>query len=79
MNEMTEITGLRHYPLARSGFVMTSLISGSTLATQRVEAQAIKTDAAGLDAGEAQIPVTDGKLPIYYARPANGTGFPLCW
>jgi carboxymethylenebutenolidase len=76
MNDMTEISGLRRYPLARRGFVMTSLISGFTLATQRVEAQAIHTDTDGLDAGEAQIPVKDGKLPAYYARPAKGTDLP---
>jgi carboxymethylenebutenolidase len=77
MNDVTEITGLRRYPFARRGFVMTSLISGFTLATQRVEAQAIHTDASGLDAGETQIPVKDGHLPAYYARPATGTGFPV--
>jgi carboxymethylenebutenolidase len=77
MNEMTEIKGLRRYPIARRGFVMTSLISGFTLATTRVDAQAIQTDISGLDAGEAQIPVKDGKLPAYYARPAKGTGFPV--
>jgi carboxymethylenebutenolidase len=42
-----------------------------------VEAQAIHTDTAGLDAGEVQIPVKDGHLPAYYARPAKGTGFPV--
>ncbi len=72
MNDVTEITGLRRYPLARRGFVMTSLISGFTLATQRVEAQAIHTDTTGIDAGEVQIPVKDGNLPAYYARPAKG-------
>ncbi len=74
---VTEITGLRRYPLARRGFVMTSLISGFTLATQRVEAQAIQTDTDGIDAGEVQIPVKDGQLPAYYARPATGTNFPV--
>jgi carboxymethylenebutenolidase len=77
MNEMTEIKGLHRYPLARRGLVMTGLISGFTLATQRVEAQAIHTDADGLDVGEAQVPVKDGKLPVYYARPAKGTSFPI--
>jgi carboxymethylenebutenolidase len=77
MNDMTEIKGLRRYPFARRGFVMTSLISGFTLATTRVDAQAIQTDTTGLDAGEVQIPVKDGKLPAYYARPAKGTGFPV--
>jgi carboxymethylenebutenolidase len=77
MNDFNEHNGLRRYPLARRGFVMTSLISGFTLATQRVEAQAIQTDTTGLDAGEVQIPVKDGHLPAYYARPAKGTGFPV--
>lgn len=77
MNDLTEITGLRRYPLARRGFVMTSLISGFTLATQRVEAQAIHTDTVGLDAGEAHVPVKDGEMPVYYARPAKGTDFPI--
>ena len=77
MDDLTEIIGLRRYPLARRGFVMTSLISGFTLATQRAEAQAIHTDTAGIDAGETQIPVKDGGLPAYYARPATGTDFPV--
>jgi carboxymethylenebutenolidase len=77
MNDMTGVSGLQRYPLARRGFVMTGLISGFTLATQRVEAQAIHTDTVGLDAGEAKVPVKDGQLPVYYARPAKGTGFPI--
>jgi carboxymethylenebutenolidase len=77
MNDVAEFTGLRRYPLARRGFVMTSLISGFTLATTTVEAQAIHTDSDGLDTGEMQIPVKDGHLPGYYARPAKGTNFPV--
>jgi carboxymethylenebutenolidase len=77
MNDVPEITGLHRYPLARRGFVMTSLISGFTLATQRVEAQAIHTDTTGIDAGETEIPVSDGKLPAYCAHPAKGTNFPV--
>jgi carboxymethylenebutenolidase len=77
MNDMTELAGLRDYPLARRGIIMTSLMSGLTLATTRVEAQVITTDTSGLDAGEAQIPVPGGALPAYYARPAKGTSFPI--
>jgi carboxymethylenebutenolidase len=77
LNDVPEIAGLHRYPLARRGFVMTSLISGFTLATQRVEAQAIHTDTTGIDAGETEIPVSDGKLPAYYAHPAKGTNFPV--
>lgn len=77
MNDVTiEITAQPH-PLARRGFMMTSLVSGFTLATTVVEAQAIHTDTDGLDAGEIQIPVKDGNLPGYYARPAKGTSFPV--
>ena len=77
MNDMAETSGLRVYPLARRGLMMTGLISGLTLATERVEAQAIATPADGLDAGETKIPTSDGALPCYYARPASGTNFPI--
>jgi carboxymethylenebutenolidase len=77
MNDIGERTGLRHHSLARRGFVMTSLISGFTLATRVLHAQAIHTDAAGLSAGEAKVPVSGGAMPIYYARPATGTRFPV--
>jgi carboxymethylenebutenolidase len=77
VNDATiEITA-QHHPLARRGFMMTSLVAGFTLATTVVEAQAIHTDTEGLDAGEIQIPVKDGNLPGYYARPAKGTSFPV--
>jgi carboxymethylenebutenolidase len=65
------------FRLARRGFVMTGLIAGFTLATTRVEAQAIHTDAAGLDSGPIEIPVSDGKLPGFFARPAGGTNLPI--
>jgi len=74
---MNEISGLQNYPLARRGFVMTSLISGLTLATERVQAQAIQTDATGIEAGETKIPVPGGSLPAYYAHPAKGAHFPI--
>lgn len=77
MDDTTMVAGLHRYPMARRGLVMTGLISGFTLATQVVEAQAIHTDATGLDTGEAQVPVKDGKMPVYYARPSKGTGFPI--
>ncbi len=57
--------------LPRRGFVMTSLISGLTLAATRAPAQVIHTDAAGLIAGEVAIPVADGRLPAYAARPSG--------
>jgi carboxymethylenebutenolidase len=77
MNDLTEIAGLHRYPLARRGLVMTGLMTGFSLATTVVEAQMVHTDSAGLDAGEVQIPVKDGHIPAYYARPAQGTDFPV--
>ncbi len=62
--------------IARRGFVMTSLIAGFTLATARAEAQAVHTDTAGLEAGDTKVPVPDGALPAYYARPAGAGPFP---
>jgi carboxymethylenebutenolidase len=77
LRDAAEIAGLRSYPLARREILMTGLISGFTLATERVEAQAIHTDATGLDAGAVDIPTTNGKLPAYYAKPARKGPFPI--
>lgn len=63
--------------LPRRGFMMTSIISGLTLATTRVEAQVIHTSTEGLEAGEVQVPVPDGHLPAYAARPAGAGSFPI--
>ncbi len=57
----------------RRGFVATALGAGFALAVQPVMAQtAIKTDAAGLDAGEIKI----GELAAYRAQPAGGKNLP---
>jgi carboxymethylenebutenolidase len=77
MNDFTETAGLRDYPLARRGMMMTGLISGFTLAVDRVEAQTITTDTNGLVVGDTKIPTSDGDLPAYYAHPAKGAKFPV--
>ena len=51
--------------------------AGYTLAAGPVRAEAITTDTAGLAAGEAKIKVADGEMPVYFARPANGTNAPV--
>ena len=61
---------------SRRGFVMTSLATGFALSVQPVSAQAIHTDATGLDAGEVKIPVADGSIPAYRAMPDKGGPFP---
>jgi carboxymethylenebutenolidase len=54
----------------RRGFAKTALGVGFALAAQPIQAQTvITTDANGLDAGEVQVPVADGKMPAYRARP----------
>ncbi len=69
--------GLTQFSMRRRGFVMTGLITGLTLATARVEAQVIHTDAEGLQAGPVQIPVKDGTLPGYAARPSGDGPYPV--
>ena len=61
--------------LARRGFIMTGLMTGLTLATERVEAQVIDTSANGLHAGEVGIAVGNGTLPAYAARPQGAGRF----
>jgi len=76
MEEKPEMEGLTRFSRGRR-FVMTGLMSGLTLATTRVEAQVIHTDTAGIDAGEIKVPVADGALPAYYARPQGAGPFPI--
>ncbi len=62
--------------VSRRAFVMSTLITGFTTAVARAEAAPIHTDATGLLAGEAKIPVGDGTLPAYFARPQGAGPFP---
>ena len=63
--------------VTRREFVVTMLASGFALATQPVAAETISTDAAGLVAGEIQIPAADRNIPAYRAMPATGKAFPV--
>ena len=75
---MDETEGLRRFPLPRRAFVMNGLIGGITLAATRgAEAQVIHTGAAGLVAEEVRVPVADGALPAYLARPEGVGPFPV--
>lgn len=62
---------------SRREFVVTSLAAGFAMATQPVSAQTIHTDSTGLEAGEVKIPVTNGEIPAYHARPANSKNAPV--
>ncbi len=61
----------------RRDFVMTSLMTGFTLAVTRAESAPIHTDAAGLVAGEVQIPTLAGNIPAYRAQPDRDGTFPI--
>ena len=63
--------------ITRRGFVVTTLATGFALAVQPVSAETITTDTTGLEAGEVKIPVADGEMPAYRARPAEGDSFPV--
>ena len=71
----SDIVGLSKVmpPLSRRGFMSSSAAAaaGYTLAAGPVRADAIQTDTNGLKAGMADVAVTGGNMPVYFARPAN--------
>jgi carboxymethylenebutenolidase len=62
--------------VSRRTFAATGLVAGFTLCTGPLNAATIVTDAKGLDAGEVSIPVSDGKIPGYRAKPAGKANCP---
>ena len=57
-------------PFSRRSFIASSLASGFALAAGPVCAQTmIVTPTDGLEVGSAQIPVSGGNLPVYFAAP----------
>jgi len=78
--KMQDIVGLTKVaPLSRRGFMSASAASaaGFTLAAGPVRADAIKTDTAGLTAGDAKVAVAGGDMPVYFARPAGVANPPV--
>ena len=61
----------------RRDFVSTAVGSGFAAAVLPVSAQTIKTDSAGLEAGEVTIAVGDFRMPAYRAAPGGKTGLPV--
>jgi len=55
----------------RRRFVGTALATGFALTVRPVAAETITTPSSGLQAGEVQIPTSDGRIPAYRARPAG--------
>ena len=66
-------------PFSRRGFMTASaaVAAGYTLAAGHVRADVIKTDTAGLTAGEVKIKVADGEMPGYFARPSGVSNPPV--
>ncbi|MGY3616231.1 carboxymethylenebutenolidase [Bradyrhizobium sp. USDA 10063] len=76
----SDVIGLtKTAPFSRRGFMTASaaVAAGYTLAAGPVRADVIKTDTAGLTAGEAKIKVADGEMPAYFARPAGASNPPV--
>ena len=64
--------------ITRREFIVTAaLTTGFALAVQPVSAKVITTDTKGLIAGAVKIPVKDGEIPAYRARPEKGENFPI--
>jgi carboxymethylenebutenolidase len=62
--------------ITRRGFAVTTLAAGFAAAVRPVSAATIATDSVGLTAGEIAIPVKDGTIPGYRAKPESGKNFP---
>ncbi len=64
-------------PFSRREFMTAAAATaaGYTLAAGPVRADVIKTDIAGLSAGDAKIKVSGGEMPVYFAKP-EGVGNP---
>ncbi|PZU99978.1 MAG: carboxymethylenebutenolidase [Pseudanabaena sp.] len=64
--------------LTRREFIaISSLTTGFAIAVQPISAKVITTDQQGIVAGEIKIPVKDGTIPAYRARPTLGQDFPV--
>jgi carboxymethylenebutenolidase len=63
----------------RRGFMTSTAAAaaGYTLLAGPVRADVIKTDTNGLSVGDAKVKVKDGEMPVYFAKPANGTNPPV--
>ena len=76
----SDIIGLtRTAPLSRRGFMTASAATaaGYTLAAGPVRADVVTTDTNGLTAGEAKVKVSDGEMPVYFARPTGANNPPV--
>jgi len=52
-------------------------LAGYAVGVEKVLAQAIKTDTAGITAGDAEVAIGSYNMPVYEARPASGGPAPI--
>ena len=69
-----ESTGLTRRQALKVG---AATFVGYAVAVEKVEAQAIKTDTAGIVAGDYTVKIGDYSMPVYEARPARATNAPI--
>src|SRR5262245_24915022 len=76
----SDVIGLTSNPaISRRGFMTATAAAtaGYTLAAGPVRAQVITTDTTGLVAEDGKVKVTDGEMPLYFAKPADGQNPPV--
>jgi len=73
--DLRSLLGSTEY--TRRDILVTTLAVGFAAAVQPVAAETIRTDTNGLVAGEVRIPVKDGEIPAYRARPDGKGPFPV--
>ena len=76
----SDIAGMtKAAPFSRRGFMTAAAATaaGYTIAAGEVRAEAIHTDTAGLDTGDAAIAAGGGEMPVYFARPKGVANPPV--
>jgi carboxymethylenebutenolidase len=73
--DLDSLTPSREF--SRRDFVKASVGSGFAAAVLPVGAQTVRTDTAGLTAGEVTVMVGDFKMPVYRAQPAGKSNLPV--
>ena len=70
-----ETSGLTRRDVIKVGTAAS--LAGYAMGVEKVLAQAIKTDTAGITAGDAEVAIGSYNMPVYEARPASGGPAPI--
>jgi 4-oxalocrotonate tautomerase family enzyme len=70
-----ETSGLTRRDVIKVGTAAS--LAGYAVGVEKVLAQAIKTDTAGITAGDAEVAIGSYNMPVYEARPASGGPAPI--